>query len=133
MKSFFPSFFSSLSSGLVDISLSMCHLQSSVSIWPGLHCFRFPVLLSGCVDMMNTCRDVKPASLAFIQISSLMFFIQRHCAVVMICFETFLPPIPLPLEPRGLILQYVNTLITASVLCKVFSFLFYFFFMTKSN
>lgn len=126
-KVFFSSFFYSLSSGLVGISLSMSHLQSSVSIWPGLHCFHFPVLLSGHVDMMNTCRDVKPASLAFMQISSLMFFIQRHCAVVMTCYETFLPPNLQPLEPRGLILQYVNTLITASVLCTVIFFIYFFF------
>lgn len=62
----------------MGISLLISHLQSSICIWPGLHCFHFPVLYDGNVDLMNTCRDAKPVSLALIQINSLMFCIQQH-------------------------------------------------------
>lgn len=89
---------------------------------PGCTVFIFLFLHDGHVDLMNTRRDVKPASLAFIQIHSLMFYIQQHCVLVMICFETFLHPILQFALPWGLILQYVSILITAPDFTEMFLF-----------
>ena len=89
------------------------------AFWPEMHCFHFCALQDGRVDLMNASGDFL-ASLH--SISSLMFRIHWRGGLVMICCETLLHLILWLVLPRGLILQYVSTLITPPDSSETFSF-----------